>query len=404
MKEILQAVIFAGGSGVRLKPYTDTNPKPMYRFNGKPFLEYLICQIREWGITDIVLLLGYLPEKIIEYFGDGSFLGVNIRYVITPVEYDTQYRIKAADSVLRDEFLMMYCDNICPIDFSRLKQEYEINNALIQFTAYSNDDDYTKNNLIIANDGKVELYDKKRIVPDLRGVDIGYAIVSKKIFAWMSDKNDNLEAVVYPKLAEEGKIYATITKHRYYSIGSFSRIELTKEYLSGQKYIFMDRDGVTNRRPPKAKYVCKATDFVWLEGAKTAIKKLNDAGYFIIIISNQAGIARGILTHDDFKTVQKKMDSDLKKIDAHIDAVYYCPHGWDEGCECRKPKPGMLYQAQKDFSINLTECIVIGDDERDIMAAHNANMKGVLVTEDYTLLDAVNDLLAGEIVDYEVKK
>lgn len=404
MKEISQAVIFAGGVGERLKPFTETEPKPMYRFRNKPFLEYLICQVREWGITDIVLLLGYLSEKVTEYFGDGSFLGVNIEYVITPVEYETQYRLKAAIDILRDEFLMLYCDNICPIDFKRLRQEYEANNALVQFTAYANEDGYTKSNLRIANDGKVELYDKKRITPGLKGVDIGYAVVSKKIFSLMSSSNDNFEAVVYPRLVEKSKLYATVTKHRYYSIGSFSRIELTKKYLSGQKYIFLDRDGVVNRRPPKAEYICRPMDFVWIEGARTAIKRLNDAGYFIIMISNQAGIARGILTHDDFHAIQKRMDLDLKKINAHIDAVYYCPHGWDEGCGCRKPEPGMLYQAQKDFSINLTECILIGDDERDIMAAHNADMRSVLVTGDYTLLDAVDDILAGEITDFEVEK
>ncbi len=89
MMDITQAVIFAGGLGERLKPFTETNPKPMYRFNNKPFLEYLIVQIRDWGIKDIIILLGYLPEKIIEYFGDGSCFGVSIRYVITPIEYDT---------------------------------------------------------------------------------------------------------------------------------------------------------------------------------------------------------------------------------------------------------------------------------------------------------------------------
>ncbi len=397
MKEITQAVILAGGLGERLKPFTETNPKPMYRFGDKPFLEYLICQIREWNIKDIVLLLGYLPEKVIEYFGNGESFGVHIRYVITPVEYDTQYRLKAAENYLQEDFLMMYCDNICPIDFQKLKQEYKNNQALVQVTAYANDDCYTRDNLKINPGGRVEVYDKKRKSLNLKGVDIGYAIMSKRVLAFMSDKNDNFEAVVYPKLVEEGKLFATVTNHRYYSIGSYERIELTEKYLSGQKYIFLDRDGVTNKKPPKAEYVCKPEDFIWIEGAKEAIKKLNGAGYIVILISNQAGIARGIMSHDDFWKIQKKMECDLDKIGAHIDKVYYCPHGWDEECECRKPKPGMLYQAQKDFSINLTQCVVIGDDERDIMTAHNANMKGILVTEEYRLANAVEDLLSGKI-------
>lgn len=397
MGKIKQAVIFAGGLGERLKPFTETNPKPMYPIQGRPFIEYLVEQIADFGIKDIVILLGYLPEKVTEYLGDGSRYGVKITYCITPVEYDTQYRLKAAENDLQDEFLMMYCDNYCPINFERLVSAYEENGAWIQFTAYANLDGYTKNNLRIADNGQVLVYDKKRTQPDLQGVDIGYAIVSKKVLSLMSDQNENFEAVVYPQLVKQGLLYATVTQHRYYSIGSFARIELTQEFFSGQKYIFLDRDGTLNVRPPKAHYVEKPEDFIWLPGAKEAVKKLKDAGYFIILVSNQAGIAMGKMTDEDVALVNEKMQDDLLEIGACIDAIYYCPHGWDSACSCRKPKPGMLYQAQKDYSINLLECVLIGDDERDVQTAENADVRGILVDENYTLPDAVNDLLAGKL-------
>lgn len=419
INSINQAVIFAGGLGERLKPFTLTNPKPMFPINGKPFIEYLIVQIKNFGIKDIIILLGYLPDKIQDYLGNGEKYGVSIRYVITEVECDTQFRLKAASKFLQENFLMMYCDNICPINFGRLCENYYKHGALIEITAYENSDNYTKNNLkieavksVVENEdivganacgarnilnnnsaGKVIVYDKKRTTEGLLGVDIGYAIVSKKVLNYMSDANENFEAVVYPKLVSDGKLFATITKHRYYSIGSYERIKLTEKFLSDQKYIFLDRDGTLNLRPKKAEYICKPSDFIWLDGAKEAIKKLNDAGYFIIMISNQAGIARGAMSIDDFNAVQEKIKQDLNEIGAHIDAVYFCPHGWDDNCECRKPKPGMLFKAQKDFSINLTNCIMIGDDERDIETAANADMKGILVNDNYKLIDAVNDLL-----------
>lgn len=402
--DISQAVIFAGGLGNRLRPFTDNNPKPMFPIQGKPFLQYLIEQIKNWNIRDIIILLGYLPEKVMDYFGEGSEYGVKITYVVTPVEYDTQYRLIAAKDYLNDEFLMMYCDNLCPVDFEQLVSDYYKNHALIQFSAYLNEDGYTKSNIHMSYDGKVLVYDKQRKNDNLQGVDIGYAIVSKEVLNYVSDSNDNFEAVVYPILVNEGRLYATVTEHRYYSIGSYSRIELTERYLSGQKYIFLDRDGTTNVRPPKAEYICKPEAFVWIDGAKEAIKKLNDAGYFVIMISNQAGIGRGIMTDEDFRMVQNKMQEDLAEIHAHVDAVYYCPHSWDVDCKCRKPKPGMLYQAQKDYSINLTECIMIGDDVRDMITANNAKMRGVLVNDDYRLIDAVNDLLEGVVREYEVIK
>lgn len=177
---------------------------------------------------------------------------------------------------------------------------------------------------------------------------------------------------------------------------------IKRESLSKQKYIFLDRDGTINKRPPRGEYVCKPEGFVWLDGAMEAIKKLNDAGYFIIMISNQAGIAKNVMTIDDFEAVQAKMRNELHQIGAHIDAVYCCPHGKDDSCDCRKPRPGMLYQAQRDFGINLTDCVMIGDDERDIMTAHNAGMRGILVTDEYTLLDAVNDVLNGIIKNCDI--
>lgn len=394
MKQIKQAVIIAGGLGTRLKPFTDTNPKPMYPFNGKPFIEYLVKQIKGFGIDRILILVGYLPEKIMDYLGDGSKYGVKIEYDVTPVEYETGDRVLHAKEKLDDEYLFMYCDNYCPINFTRLVEDYYNNNALLQFTAYANLDGYTKSNLLIAEDGKVEVYDKKRLTPNLSGVDIGYAIVNKKVLDMLPDGGFNLEAVLYPILVDQGKIYATVTEHRYYSVGSFERIELTKRYFDFQKYVFLDRDGTLNVRPPKACYIEKPEDFVWLDGAKEAVKKLNDAGFIVILISNQPGIARGNLTEETLTAIHNKMQSELAEIGAHIDKIYYCPHNWDDGCACRKPKPGMFYQAQKEFCIELPKATMIGDDERDIEAGEAAGCgRNILVNEEYTVLDAVNDLL-----------
>ena len=403
MSKVCQAVIFAGGLGERLKPFTLTNPKPMYPINGKPFIEYLVLQVKKFGISDIIILLGYLADKIVDYLGDGSRYGVRITYRITPVDNDTELRLKSAEDVLQDVFLMMYCDNLCPVNFDRLADDFFRNNALVNFSVYSNKDGYTKSNVSIDDSGKVVIYDKKRVAQGLQGVDIGYAIVSKSVLRYMNDGNDNFEAIVYPKLVEEGRLFATVTDHRYYSIGSFGRIELTEHYLSGRKYIFLDRDGTVNVRPPKAEYVKAPDDFVWLPGAKDALKLLRDSGYELIFVSNQAGISRGAMSVEDYERVQENMLTDLKAIGVDVLASYYCPHGWDSTCECRKPRPGMLYQAQKDYSINLTECILIGDDVRDVITANNADMKGVLVDDGYTLLDAVKDYLSGNVREYVAK-
>lgn len=391
--QIRQAVIFAGGYGKRLAPFTDTAPKPMYPIAGKPYIEHLILQIRDFGIRDVVLLLGYLPEKIMQYLGDGSRYGMTLRYVVTGVECETQKRILAAGELLDEHFLMMYCDNYCPIDFPGLVRDAEEHDALIQITAYANKDGYTKSNLRIAENGRVLSYDKGRTLPDLAGVDIGYAILDKRILGLTGQGNDNFEAVVYPQVVAQGKMYATVTEHRYYSIGSFERIALTEEFFRHKKFVFLDRDGTINVRPPKACYVERPEDFIWLPGAVEAVRRLNDAGYLVILISNQPGIARGRLTEEMLQSIHDRMISDLADAGAHMDRIYYCPHNWDEGCECRKPRPGMLYQAQRDFSLNLRTGYLIGDDERDMEAGSAAGCQSILVNEEYTVLDAVMDII-----------
>ncbi len=390
---IKQAVILAGGLGTRMRPFTDNAPKPMYPFQGKPFIHYLVEQVKGFGIDRVLLLLGYLPEKIMDYLKDGSEYGVSISYDVTPVAYNTGDRLLHAQDMIDSRFLLMYCDNYCPIDFTRLGREYEENKALIQLSVYENKDRYTKSNLLI-EDGMVKAYDKKRTTPNLQGVDIGYAMIDKKVFQYITEKDANFEAIVYPKLVAEGKLFATVTRHRYYSVGSWERIKLTEQFFCNCPTVFLDRDGTINRRAPKACYIERPEQFVWLEGAKEAIKLLKESGYRVILVSNQPGIARGNLTEDMLTQIHEKMQSELRQETGYqFDAIYYCPHNWDEGCECRKPRPGMLYQAQKDYSLNLTECILIGDDDRDMEAGVAAGCRTYQVTEDRNLLEIVKELV-----------
>ena len=392
---ISQAVILAGGYGTRLRPFTDTAPKPMYPINGRPFLEHIIDQIKTFGINEIVILLGYLPDVIIDYFGDGSKYGVKIEYSTTPQEYETGSRLKRAneEGKIRDEFILLYCDNYCPINYQKLLDDYHKNDADIQLSAYLNLDGYTKNNLLINENGKVELYDKTHTAEGLQGVEIAYSIMRRKVLDYIPEGNVNFEKTVFPKVISQGKMYATVTEHRYYSIGSWERMKLTEKFFSPQKYIFLDRDGTINVRAPKAYYVMSPDEFIWLPRAKEAILKLKKAGYIIILITNQPGIAKGLMTVEDLNNIHEKMQNDLAEIGAKIDQIYTCNHGWDDGCRCRKPKPGMLFDAQKDNSLNLTKCYFIGDDERDQQAGIAAGCKVMRITDTFDLMDAVNKVL-----------
>src|SRR3989338_2030468 len=144
-----QAVILAGGRGERLKPITDDITKPMIHFHGKPFLQYLIEHLKEQGFKKVLLLLGYLPEQIKEYFGNGDSFGIKIDYVTSETEDETGKRLKLAAEKLDPCFLLMYCDNYWPMQFDKMWQQFQNQSPLAQITVYSNDDHYTKSNVIL---------------------------------------------------------------------------------------------------------------------------------------------------------------------------------------------------------------------------------------------------------------
>lgn len=390
--EIRQAVILAGGRGTRLRPFSDTAPKAMYPFEGSPFLEHLIRQVRDFGITDVLLLLGYLPEKIMDYFGDGSAFGVCIQYQVTPVEWETGNRLRAAKGLLAERFLLLYCDNYCPLQWDKLTAQYEERGLPLQVTVYENRDGYTKDNLAVSPEGVVTCYDKRRETPGLSGVDIGYILMHRDLLDCLPEGDVSFEGVLYPTLVTQGNMGAYVTPHRYYSVGGWHRIELTKAFFQPKKVIFLDRDGTLNRRPPRAEYVTAPEDFIWLVGAREAVRLLKEKGYAVYLVTNQPGIARNRLTWKALNAIHDKMRWELREAGGDVDDIFICPHGWDEGCGCRKPKPGMLYQAQKKYSLDLTQCVLIGDDQRDIEAGEAAGCRCFLVNEEHSLLSYAKSL------------
>jgi histidinol-phosphate phosphatase family protein len=394
MIAVKQAVILAGGRGTRLRPLTDTVPKPMIVMNGRPFLEYLIELLRENGICEIVLLLGYLPEKITEHFGDGSRFGVRIRYSISDVTDDTGTRIKKAEALLDDHFLLMYCDNYFPLNLKNLVEFYNKQHTLASVLVYTNKDKITKNNVRVDDKGQVVIYDRSRQEKNLNGVELGFFILDKQILQWMPNEDFSFQNVIVPKLIERHQLSGYFVDHRYYSIGSLERLPLTETFLQPKKVVFLDRDGVINKKPPKADYVKNWGEFIFLPGAIEALALLTKYGYQIYLISNQAGIARGAMTLHDLEDIHTRLKQELQQHRARIDGIYFCPHGWDDNCDCRKPKPGMLLQAARDHHLDLTKTVFIGDDERDIEAGQAAGCKTILVTPENSLLAIVRSLVS----------
>ncbi|AYD41396.1 D-glycero-beta-D-manno-heptose 1,7-bisphosphate 7-phosphatase [Clostridium fermenticellae] len=153
------------------------------------------------------------------------------------------------------------------------------------------------------------------------------------------------------------------------------------------KAVFLDRDGTIN---VEKNYLYKIKDFEFINGAPEAIKILNDNKYKVIVITNQAGVARGYYTENDIKILHSYIQSQLRKYNAHIDAFYYCPHHPTAGigeyridCECRKPKNGLFKKAIKDFNIDVHESFALGDKVSDLKPALELGIKSILLKTGY---------------------
>ena len=398
MERPTQAVILAGGRGARLRPLTDSRPKPMIEFHGKPFLGYLLELLRAQGFERVLMLLGYLPEAVQAYCGDGSRWELGIEYAVSPVEDDTGRRLKLAVSRIDPIFFLLYCDNYWPMPFDRIWQRYLATGAEAMLTVYENRDRDTKDNVRLDGEGRIVAYDKDRTQPGLSGVEIGYGVLRRELVETLPETNCCFEREVYPELAAAGRLWAFVSRHRYYSVSSHERLPLTEQFLARRPTVILDRDGVLNARPPKAQYVRSWADWQWLPGALDALRLLAEAGVRVIVVSNQAGIARGAMTASDVTDIHARVTREAREAGGAIEAIYTCPHGWDEGCECRKPKPGMLFQAQRTFHLDLSRTPLFGDDERDGQAAEAAGCPWVRISEAHPLGDAVREFLHQPLV------
>ncbi len=157
--------------------------------------------------------------------------------------------------------------------------------------------------------------------------------------------------------------------------------------------LFLDRDGVINVKIEN-KYIAKFSDFEFLPGILLAIKKLSSIFNRIIIITNQQGIGKKIMTDQDLLFLHKKMLVEIEKFGGKIDRIYYCPHLASSNCECRKPKSGMILKAIADFpDIDRKFSYLIGDSESDIEAGIKEGLQTVKVNKEYTLSKWCNEFM-----------
>ena len=370
-----EAVILCGGLGKRLRPLTRTIPKPLAPINGRPFLAFLLDQLREQGIHRIVLLTGYLGEMIRDRFGDGSGYGVDISYSAGPDEWKTGRRLWEARTLLDERFLLLYSDNYVPIGLPKLTAVHEACAEPLTLLLQPK----RKGNIRLAPNGSVALYDHSRTARGLDHVEIGYMLAERdSVLAELNDPDVSLSHVL-EHLANRGHVAAMVSGDTYHSISDSMRWKLAERYLAIKRIILIDRDGTINERPPIGEYITMWDRFHWIQENVEAMELLAKKGFRFIVLSNQAGIARGMIHPRELERINQRMVAELGSRGIDVVDVYVCPHHWDEKCSCRKPEPGLFFNVSRDHLLRMDRTVYIGDDPRDCLAAFNAECLSILV-------------------------
>ena len=401
----MQAVIMAGGKGTRLAALTkDEIPKPMVPIAGKPLLLWQVECLRENGITNLIMVIGHLGEKIQEYFGDGSQFGVKIEYFLEETPLGTAgsfYYLK--DMLKEDKFLMMSGDLLLDIDFARMIAFHNEKGSVATLFVHPNGHPYDSDLLVLDSEERAIRFDSKHNTRDYwydNCVNAGVFVFDKSICDRVPEPvKRNLENDIIKGMIDEGlPVYGYRSPEYVKDVGTVDRIEqgladIESGFVSArclkqkQRCIFLDRDGTINK---KNGFISREDEFELEECALEAIKKINKSGYLAVVITNQPSVARGLCEIEDIELIHKKLATILGREGVYLDDILFCPHHPDKGfpeenpaykivCDCRKPKTGMIDTAEAKYNIDLSQSWMIGDTTMDIQTGINAGLRTALV-------------------------
>jgi len=406
MKTVMQAAILIGGRGTRLGDAVAETPKPLLEVCGRPFVEHVMLNLRRFGFNEFLLLAGYRAAVVSErYGGDSSFaaeLDARIRVLVEPEPLGTAGALRCAARELRDEFLLVNGDSIFDfnyLDLARCTRAGEPEDWIGR-VALLPVQDADRYGFVEREGGAIRAFREKPATPESGLINSGVYWLKSTVLEFISGTPCSLEQDVFPLLARTGRLGGRDYTGFFIDIGIPEDLQRARRTLVDElrrPAAFLDRDGTLNH---DAGYTHRIEDFRWCEGAIAAIRLLNDAGYLVFIVTNQAGIARGYYGPAEVDALHAWMQRQLAAEGAHFDDVRYCPHHPDGTvaelairCDCRKPATGMLDSLIAQWRPDLSRSFMLGDSDKDVAAGEAAGLASARV-EHGGLLAAVEQMLA----------
>jgi len=399
------AAILAGGKGTRLAAVAGDVPKALVPVGGKPVLGHQLDLLGKQSFRDVRILAGHLADQLVDFVGEQRPPGLTIR-----VEIEHELRGSAGAVIdrldsLPEHFAVVYGDTMMAVDLRRMAEVHERRGADVTALVHPNDHPYDSDLVEVDADGWITA-----LRPYPHPADACYRnLVSAALymvrrdslcrFAEQGPRKRDFAKDVFPSLLESGGHLLAYSSSEYIKdMGTPERLErVERDWQAGRirpgsaeiprPTVFLDRDGTLNWVNG---HVARPDQLELLPGAAEALRLLRAAGYRLIVLTNQPVLARGEASDEDLEAIHRKLEWELGKGGAYLDAIYHCPHHPDAGfpgeraelkgeCACRKPAPGLLDQAAADFAIALERSWMIGDTTRDLELARRAGIRSILV-------------------------
>jgi len=399
----MQVVVLMGGLGTRLKDFTRDCPKSLVEVNGKPFFEYQLDLLCAWGFKKFLFLIGYKADMIEEYFKDGKDRGISIRYCYDGKELlGTGGAVRRAYEYLEDDFMLIYGDSFMDIDYAETVYRYTMgkkSGARALMTVLNNNNRFDKSNVVMS-EGRLVLYDKHNPTPEMDYIDYGVCVYEKSLFDQYAEGSKFDIAEIQNRLSLDGKMVAQVVTKRFYEIGNpdslaeftaYSNKRLNESHLA----VFVDRDGVINEIAwnediEQLDSPLRIDQFEFIDGAIEGLKKISEKGYYIFVVTNQPAAAKGKTSLGNLYDINTYMIEQMAKEGVDIDDIFMCPHYprllpltkedfLIKECNCRKPKPGLLYKAIRKYNIDLSKSYMIGDSCSDVEAGRAVGVRTIFL-------------------------
>lgn len=377
-----QAIFLVGGRGTRLGALSANTPKPMQEIApGVRFLDVLLEHAARHGFTDIVLLAGHLGEQVEAAYHRMSIRDATVRVLREPEPMGTGGALKLFSSALDPSFVLSNGDSFFDFNFRALTAAPLEGLARLALRSV---DDVSRYGSVAVADGRVMAFIEKNPANNGSGLINGGVYFLRREIVDRLSAPCSLEVDVFPLLVAQGLVEGQTFDGYFLDIGLPETLAQAKAETAARRVrpaAVFDRDGVLN---VDAGYTHKPEDLVWQPGAREAIRLLNDRGYYVIVATNQAGVARGFYGEGAIPVFHSHMQDQLAEAGAHIDAFYHCPYHNEGKVERytvadhpdRKPNPGMLLRAFSEWPIDTSRSFLIGDRDSDIEAARRAGIPG----------------------------